>query len=61
MGAVSADMEGLASRTGFEAVAVGFQDAAFGPPRAGVSGQFGTENKGGYKSWYLCSARKPRS
>jgi ubiquinone/menaquinone biosynthesis C-methylase UbiE len=61
MGAVSADMAGLAIRTGFTEVAVGFQDAAFGPPRAGITGQFGTENKGGYKSWYLCSARKPRS
>jgi ubiquinone/menaquinone biosynthesis C-methylase UbiE len=60
MGAVSADMEGLAKNTGFADVAVGFQDAAFGPPRPGISGHFGAENKGGYKSWYLCSARKPR-
>jgi ubiquinone/menaquinone biosynthesis C-methylase UbiE len=60
MGAVSADMYGLAKNTGFTDVAVGFQDAAFGPPRPGISGHFGAENKGGYKSWYLCSARKPR-
>ena len=61
MGAVSADMAGLAKGTGFADVAVGFQDAAFGPPKPGVTGHFGTENKGGYKSWYLCSARKPRT
>lgn len=61
MGAVSADMDGLAKHTGFSDVAVGFQDAAFGPPKPGIRGHFGTENKGGYKSWYLCSARKPRT
>ncbi|MEZ5459458.1 MAG: class I SAM-dependent methyltransferase [Steroidobacteraceae bacterium] len=61
MGAVSADMEGLARQTGFTDVAVGFQDAAFGPPKPGISGHFGTENKGGYKSWYICSARKPQA
>lgn len=59
MGAVSADLVGLAARTGFSDAVAGFQDAAFGPPSRGQRGHFGTENKGGYKSWYLMSARKP--
>ena len=59
MGAVSADLAGLARRSGFVDVAAGYQDAAFGPPQRGIQGAFGTANGGGYKSWYLVSGRKP--
>jgi ubiquinone/menaquinone biosynthesis C-methylase UbiE len=61
MGAVSADLVDLARRTGFVDAVAGFQDAAFGPPKRGDSGHFGVENQGGYKSWFLMSARKPQS
>ncbi len=61
MGAVSADLAGLSQRCGFSDVAAGYQDAAFGPPRHGISGSFGQDNKGGYKSWYVVSARKSMS
>ena len=61
MGAVSADYEALAREAGFAEIGAGFQDAAFGPPARGIRGQFGNENKGGYKSWYIASARKPQS
>lgn len=60
MGAVSADLEGLARRAGFVDVAAGYQDAAFGPPARGIRGGFPQVNKGGYKSWYVVSARKPQ-
>jgi ubiquinone/menaquinone biosynthesis C-methylase UbiE len=60
MGAVSADLAGLARRAGFGEVAVGYQDAAFGPPSRGIQGGFPQVNKGGYKSWYIVSGRKPR-
>ena len=59
MGAVSTDFGALATRVGFVAVAAGYQDAAFGPPKRGVSGAFGKQNQGGYKSWDLVSGRKP--
>lgn len=59
MGAVSTDFAALATRTGFVDAAAGYQDAAFGPPKRGVTGGFGKQNQGGYKSWYLVSARKP--
>ncbi len=59
MGAVSADLAGLARRAGFTAVAAGYQDAAFGPPSRGMQGGFPQVNKGGYRSWYVVSARKP--
>ncbi len=59
MGAVSADLAGLATRAGFVDVKAGFQDAAFGPPQRGKPAGFGEVNKGGYKSWYLMSGRKP--
>lgn len=61
MGAVSADLAALAGKCGFADIAAGYQDAAFGPPKRGISGSFGQENKGGYKSWYVVSARKPGS
>jgi hypothetical protein len=61
MGAVSADLADLARKCGFIDIAAGYQDAAFGPPRRGISGAFGQENKGGYKSWYVASARKALS
>jgi ubiquinone/menaquinone biosynthesis C-methylase UbiE len=61
MGAVSADLAGMAKRAGFVDVAAGFQDAAFGPPQPGVKGGFPQDNKGGYKSWYVASGRKPLS
>ena len=60
MGAVSADLVALAQRAGFVEAVAGFQDAAFGPPARNARGHFGVENKGGYKSWYLMSARKPQ-
>jgi ubiquinone/menaquinone biosynthesis C-methylase UbiE len=59
MGAVSADLAGLARAAGFADVAAGFQDAAFGPPRRGAPAAFGSTNQGGYKSWYLLSGRRP--
>lgn len=59
MGAVSTDFAALATRAGFVDAAAGYQDAAFGPPKRGVTGGFGKQNHGGYKSWYLVSARKP--
>jgi ubiquinone/menaquinone biosynthesis C-methylase UbiE len=59
MGAVSADLAGLAEKTGFVDVKAAFQDAAFGPPKRGTPAGFGQVNKGGYKSWYLMSGRKP--
>jgi ubiquinone/menaquinone biosynthesis C-methylase UbiE len=61
MGAVSADLAGMAKRAGFVDVAAGFQDAAFGPPQPGVKGGFPQDNKGGYKSWYVASGRRPLS
>jgi hypothetical protein len=61
MGAVSADLAGMARKTGFTDVAAGYQDAAFGPPQRSVQGGFNQPNKGGYKSWYMMSARKPVS
>lgn len=62
IGAVSADYAGLAKQAGFTEIHAGFSDAAFGPPqRDKVKGMFGNENKGGYKSWYIASGRKPRS
>jgi ubiquinone/menaquinone biosynthesis C-methylase UbiE len=60
MGAVTADLAGLARRAGFVEVAAGYQDAAFGPPARGLRGGFPQVNKGGYKSWYVVSGRKPR-
>ena len=59
MGAVSTDFAALATRAGFIDTAAGYQDAAFGPPKRGVTGGFGKANQGGYKSWYLVSGRKP--
>ena len=62
MGAVSADYAALAKKAGFTEIHAGFQDAAFGPPqRDKVKGMFGNANNGAYKSWYIASARKPRS
>ena len=62
MGAVSADYGAIVKKAGFTDIHAGFSDAAFGPPqRDKVKGMFGNENKGGYKSWYIASARKPRS
>ncbi len=61
LGAVSADLAGLATRAGFVDVAAGFQDAAMGPPRRDVRGGFPTANKGVYRSWYLASGRKPQA
>jgi hypothetical protein len=61
MGAVSADLAGMAKRAGFVDVAAGFQDAAFGAPQRGVKGGFPQDNKGGYKSWYVASGRKALS
>ena len=62
MGAVSADYAALVKKAGFSEVRADFSDAAFGAPqRDKVKGMFGASNKGGYKSWYIASARKPRS
>jgi ubiquinone/menaquinone biosynthesis C-methylase UbiE len=61
MGSVSTDFAALARREGFIDAAAGYQDAAFGPPKRGVTGTFGKPNQGGYKSWYLVSGRKPLS
>ncbi|MCP5328127.1 MAG: methyltransferase domain-containing protein [Steroidobacteraceae bacterium] len=61
MGATEADYVRLAREAGFIDIHAGFQDAALGPPsRDQVKGMFGQPNKGGYKSWYIASARKPR-
>ncbi|MEZ5499873.1 MAG: class I SAM-dependent methyltransferase [Steroidobacteraceae bacterium] len=60
LGAISADLAGLARSAGFVDVAAGYQDAAFGPPSRGETAKFGQPNKGGYKSWYLVSGRKPQ-
>lgn len=61
LGATSADYAGLAKQAGFTEIHAGFQDAAMGAPsRDKVAGMFDQPNKGGYKSWYIASGRKPR-
>ena len=51
----------LAKKAGFTDIHAGFEDAAMGPPsRDKVKGMWNQPNKGGYKSWYIASARKPR-
>ncbi|MFO1426156.1 MAG: class I SAM-dependent methyltransferase [Steroidobacteraceae bacterium] len=59
MGAVSADLVALAKAAGFADARAGFQDAAQGPPQRGAAPGFGGANHGGYRSWYILSARKP--
>jgi ubiquinone/menaquinone biosynthesis C-methylase UbiE len=62
LGATEADYAVLAKQAGFTDIHAGFSDAAMGPPaRDKVQGMFGQPNKGGYKSWYMASGRKPRS
>jgi hypothetical protein len=62
LGATEADYAALAKKVGFSDIHAGFNDAAMGPPSRGkVQGMFDQPNKGGYKSWYIASARKPRS
>ncbi len=56
-GAVTADLEKLASDAGFNDVVVGYQDACDKTER-GSTGHFGGENKGVYRSWYIVSGLK---
>ena len=61
LGATAADYAALAKKAGFTEIHAGFSDAAMGPPsRDKVKGMYNQPNNGGYKSWYIASARKPR-
>ncbi|HPF27196.1 MAG TPA: hypothetical protein PK159_11435, partial [Steroidobacteraceae bacterium] len=58
LGAVSADLAGMAREAGFEDVAMGYQDAAYSAPQPQQHFAFGGANKGVYRSWFVASARK---
>lgn len=58
LGAVSADLAGIARKAGFADAEMGYQDAAYSAPQPQQRFAFGGANKGVYRSWFVASARK---